>query len=68
MTDWLPWGLLLMGWVASTLGFAIQALGQAPVGTRPDLRRARLAFRIGGAATVLVYLLYLVFQERWIWY
>jgi hypothetical protein len=57
-----------MGWVGSTLGFAIQALGQTPVGTRPDLRRARLAFRIGGAATVLVYLLYLVFQERWIWY
>jgi hypothetical protein len=68
MTDWLPWGLVLMVWVFSTLGLAMRQIGRTPVGTVPDLRMPRRALFIGAAATFLVNLVYIVFEERWIWY
>ena len=68
MTDWLPWGFVFAVTVFLSLGLLLRTLQRTPVGTTPDLAGVWRVLRIGGAATVLVYAVYLVFQERWLWY
>lgn len=68
MTDWLPWGLAMMIGMFTTLALQLRALALTPVGQRPDLRLARRSFRITVLVTVVVYLLYVVLGEGWLWY
>lgn len=68
MTDWMPWGLVLMTGTFVTLWLALRAVGETPAGRAPDLRRARLALIVTVASSFFVYALYLVFQEGWLPY
>ena len=68
MTDWLPWGSVLMAGTFATLWLTLQAVGRTPAGQVPDLRSAKRALLATIFASVAVFALYLVFAERWIWY
>lgn len=68
MTDWLPWGLVLMVAVFWTLASLLRVLGRTTIGATPDLRPVWRVLGIGAGATLAVYLVYIVFQERWLWY
>lgn len=63
MTDWLPWGALLM---ATTLGTLWALIRDGDLATNRALARRILLF--GGLATTLVYLLYIVIGETWLPY
>jgi hypothetical protein len=68
MTDWLPWGFVFMVGSFATLYFSLQAIEKTPVGQTPNLRKAKLAFNITIALSLLVYSMYLAYGEAWIWY
>lgn len=68
MTDWLPWGAVMMAGTMATLALTLRALGRTPVGERPDLRQARMALWLFLAVAAVVYSLYLVTGEGWVWY
>jgi hypothetical protein len=63
MTDWLPWGGLLTSTTLATL-WALTRDGDPADGRR----LARRILLIGGALTVLCYLLYVLFGESWLPY
>lgn len=63
MTDWLPWGALLMATTLGTL-WALVRDGDAAA----NRAWARRVLVIGGGLTLIVYLLYIVVGERWIPY
>lgn len=68
MTDWLPWGLVVMVGLVGTSALTLRALARTPLGERPDVRPAAWAL---GATAVLaagVYLLYILFGECWLPY
>lgn len=68
MTDWLPWGAVVMAGTFATLALVLQGLGRTPAGQVPDLRNARRALWATVVASAVVFGLYLAFGERWIWY
>lgn len=68
MTDWLPWGAVLMAGMFTTLALLLRAVGRAPAGQVPDLRAARWALAITALASAVVYALYLLTGEGWVWY
>lgn len=68
MTDWMPWGAVFMGGVFATLWHLLKAVGEAPAGSRPQLATARRTFWASLGLTLLAYLLYLAFGERWLPY
>ena len=63
MTDWLPWGAALM---LTTLGALHVLTREGDAAT--NRKQARLIVLAGGVLTLVVYLLYLVFGERWLPY
>jgi hypothetical protein len=67
MTDWLPWAAVMMAGIFTTIELALRALQEAK-GAAPDLRKARIAFIATIVASLLVYGMYLVFEESWLWY
>jgi hypothetical protein len=68
MTDWLPWGAVVMGGTFSTLALTLRALGRRKEGEALDLRAAWWALVVTILASLGVYLLYLLYGERWVWY
>lgn len=68
MTDWLPWGAVLMAGTFATLALLLRAVGRAAPGRPPDLRAAWAAFALTVVAALAVYALYLLFGEGWVWY
>ena len=68
MTDWLPWGFTFALGTFTTLGFTLRALAAAPAGEKADLRPAWRTLVVSSIATLAVFLLYVLFGERWIWY
>lgn len=68
MTDWMPWGFVVMTGTFVTLWLALKAVGETPTGRVPDLGRARLSLLVTIASSFLVYLLYIVLGEAWLPY
>lgn len=68
MTDWLPWGFVMMVGTFSTLALQLRALAQAPVGTPPDLKAAWIGLTLTALASTILFLLYVFSGESWIWY
>ncbi|MES2155618.1 MAG: hypothetical protein V4510_10825 [bacterium] len=68
MTDWLPWGAVVMAGVFGTLATLLRRLGRTPIGAKPDLRAVWWALAISAAAGVGVYALYVAMGEDWVWY
>jgi hypothetical protein len=68
VTDWLPWGAVVMAGTFSTLGLTLRAVGRAPAGQAPDLRAARWALLATVLLSLAVYSLYLLTGEDWVWY
>jgi hypothetical protein len=68
MTDWLPWGAVVMAGTFTTLALVLRAIGKTPVGQVPDLRAARWALVASIVAALGVYAMYLITGEDWIWY
>ncbi|MCS4539040.1 MAG: hypothetical protein HYY67_09305 [Thaumarchaeota archaeon] len=68
MTDWLPWGFVLMVGLFATTHFALESLGKTPVGQTPNLSKAGLALKITILVSAIVYAMYIAYGERWLWY
>lgn len=68
MTDWLPWGAVVMAGTFSTLGLVLRAVGRTPAGEKPDLRAARWALLATVVLSLGVYAMYLLTGEGWVWY
>lgn len=66
MTDWLPWGGVLMVGTFMTLHFALKSLEAK--GIDGNLRNARRAFWATVVLSLLTYAMYLVFDEDWLPY
>lgn len=67
MTDWLPWGGVLMAGTFATLHFVLKSLESRHTGDAA-LRQARRAFWVTVVTSLLVYAMYLVFDEDWLPY
>lgn len=65
MTDWLPVVGIGLAGTLTTLGLLLSGLQS---GAASRLVAARRAFWVTVVATALVYALYLVFGESWLWY
>ena len=68
MTDWLPWGAIVMAGAIATAAVTLRQIGRTPVGTKPDLRPAWWTLAASSVAALAVYALYLVYGESWVWY
>jgi hypothetical protein len=68
MTDWLPWGFVLMAGTFTTLALALRGIQRTAVGDHPDLRNAWWSLGATVALSLGVYALYLLFGERWVWH
>lgn len=68
MTDWLPWGAVVMAGTFATLSLTLRAIGKAPQGQTPNLRTAWIALVVTIVLSVAVYSLYLLTGEAWVWY
>ncbi len=68
MVDWLPWGFVLMIGTFWTLALVLRVLEHTAAGDKPNLRSAKWALLITIFATFVVYSMYLLYGERWIWY
>ena len=68
MTDWLPWGFVVMAGTFTTLALTLRAIVRAPAGSKPDLSAAWWALAASAIAAFGVYLLYILYGESWVWY
>jgi hypothetical protein len=68
MTDWLPWGAVVMVGTFVTLGLLVRAVGRTPVGERPQLRAVWWALWVSVVLGLATFSMYLLTGERWIWY
>jgi uncharacterized PurR-regulated membrane protein YhhQ (DUF165 family) len=68
MTDWLPWGAVVMAGTFTTLALVLRALGRTPAGQVPNLRAAWIALVVTIVLSLAVYSLYLLTGEDWVWY
>lgn len=64
MTDWMPLAGVALAGTFATLAFTLEAIG----GRAAALSRARWSLVVTAAASALLYGLYLVRGERWLWY
>lgn len=68
MTDWLPWGFVLMVGFFATSYFALNSLSNTPVGQKPNLSRASLTLKITIIISTILYAMYIAYGQSWIWY
>ena len=68
MTDWLPWGFVVMLGMYTTLGLVLRALEKSSVIQKKDLRLVKIFFWFSILLSLIVYSLYLITGEAWIWY
>ena len=68
MTDWLPWGFIVMLGTFSTFWLIIRALEQMAHGKTPDLNLAKWVLILTLVLSFGVYVLYIIYGESWIWY
>lgn len=67
MTDWLPVVGVGLAGTFTTLGLLLKGLGNAE-GRARAIGAATKAFWVTVVLTALVYAMYLVFDENWLWY
>jgi len=67
MTDWLPWGWVLMVGSFTTQALMLRALKASGV-KASELRTVKLALALTAILSFAVYALYVFYGERWIWY
>lgn len=69
MTDWLPVVGGGLAGIFTTLWFMLQGLRETDLEARAErLKRASAAFWTTTVVTAVLYGLYLVFDEHWLWY
>lgn len=68
MTDWLPWGAVVMAGTFGTIAALVWRLQKTPAGQRPDLRAVWWVLCVSAAAAMGVYCMYLAMGENWVWY
>lgn len=68
MTDWLPWGFVLMTGTFTTLALTLRSIQATPVDQKPNLKWAWIALAATVVGSFAVYMMYIVYGETWIWY